>query len=236
MPAMILTGLVVGIGGTYAIMSGGHEGDPVTTTPVAVVPVGGAALGSGDGSGSGNGDRNGDGSGDGDADGSDLGNENGDGSGDGDANGSDNVNGDVDSAGSGAGGGRHEDGSGRNRPRMRRTPRVHLTAYLSYNGGHRDWREGNLQDHYAWDRCWPRGMQFPENNWGLGIQSDTTADGELVGNFEVAGRDNYPELRQCLQEHLPGVNVGPSESGSGSHVTISFSFDIVEPRGTRMRH
>jgi hypothetical protein len=113
------------------------------------------------------------------------------------------------------------------RPATRRAPDVRIRAQLTSMAGHREWRSaGNLLSHYEWSRCWPRGMAFPERNWGVNIKADTTPDGAL-SNFAVAGDgvSNYPEICRCLLSHLPGASVGPSQTGSGGEITIGFGFE-----------
>jgi hypothetical protein len=49
----------------------------------------------------------------------------------------------------------------------------------------------------------------------------------------VAGNDLYPVISACLMRLMPGMTLGPSESGEGAEVRISFGFRQVAP--TRRR-
>ncbi len=108
-------------------------------------------------------------------------------------------------------------------PAMRRRARVSIRPSGGALRGHRQWRD-HLMDHANWSSCWPARLPYPEMNRGLDINAQTTADGAL-SNFSVRGRNNnYPEVASCLMRKLQGGSMGPSRSGEGGAVHISFSF------------
>ncbi len=71
---------------------------------------------------------------------------------------------------------------------------------------------------------------FPERNWSISIEADTTPEGDLVpGSYGPRGNDTYREVRLCLQRLLDGVNIGPSRTGEGGRVLISFAIRDPAP-------
>jgi hypothetical protein len=78
-------------------------------------------------------------------------------------------------------------------------------------------------------------MAFPERNWGIDIGGQSAPDGSVTGLTVLGdGMENYPEISRCISSHLPGVSLGPSESGAGGEIRMSFGFELFE-RGMRVR-